>query len=298
MLPLRMTITGSTNLNNTSGLGSINLIEGGSGTLTFSTANFNLQAGTGNYLLGTPTSGQQYKGIGTFTVTNDMTLDGNSSIYFAYGDSNVAKIRIAITRDLNIAGNTTVNGAYTNGAFTLRVGRNLTHTQGKFSGQNYMQNASIDSLIIGTAFLFNSVVPSDFFRANRSAGNTIVTASTFTVLNSGTAYGQGVALVDSGAGNLSFSTSQFTISGGKFTGILSGSGTLTFNCSGALTMSGGVFRGNENTIYSNAGGLAFIAGSIEYTGGIFSCFHNSNNAGTVGTVTINGACSINYTNTK
>lgn len=296
--PLRLTITGSLNLNNTAGLGSMNFIEGGNGALTFSAANFNLQAGINNYLLGSPVSGQQYKGIGTFTVTNDMNLGGNSSLYFAYGDSSTGKIRIAVTRDINISGNTIVNGAYTNGAFTLRAGRNLTHTQGKFSGQNYMANAAIDSIIVGTAFLFNSSVPSDFFRANRSAGNTIVTSSTFSVLNSGTAYGQGVALVDSGAGNLSFSTTQFTISGGKFTGILSGSGTLTFNCSGALTMSAGIFRGNENTFFSNAGGLSFISGSIEYTGGIFSCYHNSNNAGNVGTVTINGACSINYTNTS
>lgn len=296
--PLRLTVTGNANINNTAGLGSLSLIEGGNGALTFSAANFNLQAGSNNYLLGSPTSGQQYKGIGTFTITNDMSLAGSSSLYFAYGDSSLGKIRIAITRDLNIAGNTSVNGAYTNGAFTLRVGRNLTHTQGKFSGQNYMLNTAVDSLIIGTAFIFNSSVPTDFFRANRSAGNTIVTSSTFTVLNSGTASGQGVALVDSGAGNLSFSTTQFTINGGKFTGILSGSGNLTFNCTGALTMSGGIFRGNENTLFSNAGGLSFISGSIEFNGGIFSCYHNSNNSGSVGIVTINGACSINYTNTS
>lgn len=296
--PLRMTITGSTAINNASGTGSINFIEGGNGAMTFSTVDFNLLSGSNNYLLGTPTSNLQYKGIGTFTITNDMNLGGTSSLYFAYGDSSTGKIRIAITRDLNINGNTTVYGAYTSGAFTLRAGRNLTLTQGKFSGQNYSLNAQVDSIIIGTAFLFNSAIASDYFKANRSAGNTIVTSSTFSVLNSGTGYGQGIALVDSGAANLSFITSQFTINAGKFCGILSGSGTLTFNCSGAIDMNGGIFRGNENTTYVNPGGLSFIAGSIDYSGGIFSCYYNCNNAGSAGTVTINGACTIEFSSTS
>lgn len=294
--PLRITVTGTTAINNTSGVGSINFIEGGNGALTFSTNDFNLQSGNNNYLLGTPSSVQQYKGTGTFTVTNDMNLSGNSSMYFAYGDSSTGKIRIAITRDLNINGNTIVNGAYTNGAFTLKAGRNLTLTQGKFSGQNYFNNAAIDSIIVGTAFTFNSAVASDYFKANRSAGNTFVTAPSFSVLNSGTGYGQGVALVDSGASNLSFAVNQFTQDAGKFCGILSGTGTLTFNCTGLLDMNGGIFKGNENTLFANPGGLSFIAGSIDFSGGIFSCYFNSNNSGSVGTVTINGACSINYSN--
>ncbi len=296
--PLRLNISGATTINNTSGTGFINFIEGGNGALTFSTGDFNLLSGNNNYLLGKPSSTLQYKGAGTFTVNNDMNLGGNSSIYFAYGDSSVAKTRIAINRDLNINGNTNVNGAYTNGAFTLKVGRNLTLTQGKFSGQNYMLNTQIDSIIIGTGFTFNSSVAADYFKANRSAGNTFVTSSTFSILNSGTGYGQGVALVDSGASSLNFSTTQFIINAGKFVGILTGSGTLTFSCSGTVDVNGGIFRGNENLLFANPGGLTFTVGNIDFSGGVFSCYHNSSNSGSAGIVTINGACLINFSNTS
>ena len=296
--PLRLTVTGNTTINNTSGNGSINFIEGGNGALLFSTFDFNLLSGYDNYLIGTPTSILQYKAAGTFTITNDMNVSGNGSIYFSYADSNLLKTRIAITRDLNINGNFNINGAFTSGAFTLKVGRNLTLTQGKFSGQNYFSGLGIDSVIIGTSFIFNSPFATDYFKANRSSGNTFVSSSTFSILNSGTGYGQGVALVDSGAGNLTFTTTQFTQNAGKFSGILSGNGNLTFSCSGLIDINGGVFRGNENTTYSNPGGLSFTAGSIDFSGGIFSCYYNTNNFGSPGTVTINGPCSITFSSTS
>jgi hypothetical protein len=293
--PLRFLISGNTSINNLNGTGGLCFIEGGNGALTYSTTDFNFSNGINNYLLGKPTSGIQYKGVGTFTITNDLNANGSGELYFAYADSNANKIRIAVTRDFNSSGTGLINGAYTLGGFTFKAGRNVNFTAGKFSGQNFFGSTVVDSIIVGTSFIFNSPNSSDYFKANRGSGNTIVTCPSFSILNSGLGYGQGVALVDSGASNLSVITSSYSQSGGQFVGILSGSGNLTFNCSGAMVINAGIFKGNSNTIYSNAGGLTFTAGSIEFNGGYFSAYYNSNNAGGTGTVTINGSCTINFT---
>ena len=296
--PLRLTVNGNTTLSNASGIGSICFIEGGTGSCTFTTTNFNLTQGSNNYLLGTITPSQQYKGTGVFNINNDLNVTGNSGLYFAYADSNTNKIRVNIIRDFNLNGNATVNGAFTSGAFTFKAGRNFSLTSGKFIGQNFPNNNQVDSIVVGTNFIFNSLNNSDFFKGNKSIGNTIFIASGFSLLSSGQGYGQGVILVDSSASNLSVSIATFSQTGGQFIGILSGSGNLNFNCSGLLQMNSGIFKGTSNTVYSNAGGLTFNAGSIDYSGGYFSCYYNVNNSGSTGIVNINGGCSIRYNATS
>ncbi len=293
--PCKIIVSGNTTLNNTTGSGSFCFLEGGNGACNFTTNDFNILNGLNNYLLGQPSSGLQAKGTGTFTINNDINVSGTSSLYFAYADSSINKIRIAITRDFNCIGNSNINGAYTSGTFTLKTGRNISFLGGKFSGQIYYSNASIDSIIVGTAFTFNSSVSTDFFKASKAGGTTIVSSPNFNILNSGLLYGQGVALVDSGSSNLTLITSAFNQSGGQFTGILSGSGNFTFNCSGALTKSAGVFKGCSNTVYSNPGIFNFTLGSIDFSGGYFSAYHNTNNSGGTGIMTVNGNCSINFT---
>ncbi|MBL0103891.1 MAG: hypothetical protein IPP51_09120 [Bacteroidetes bacterium] len=293
--PCRVTVTGSTNINNATGNGGLCFIEGGNGTMTFSTLDLNLIAGSNNYLMGKPGSVMESRAIGNFTVTNDFNVSGAAALCFAYADSNTNKIRIAITRDFNLNANASLVGAYTGGAFTFKAGRNMNITNGQFTGQSYMQATGIDSVITGADFTFNSANSSAFFKANRSAGNTFVTSVNYIISNSGLGNSQGVALVDSGAGNLTFIATTFTQNGGQFNGILSGSGNLTFNVSGILDMNGGIFKGNNNTTFSNPGTFAFTLGSIDYDGGLFSCYYNCSTSGIPGTVTIGGVCKINYT---
>ncbi len=293
--PCKVLVNGNTTINNTSGSGSFCFLEGGNGACNFTTNDFNVLNGLNNFLLGQPMSVMQAKGVGTFTINNDLNVSGTSSIYFAYADSSVNKIRIAIARDYNSVGNSNVIGAFTSGAFTFKAGRNISFLGGKFSGQNNFSNTSVDSVIVGTAFTFNSSVAADFFKASKSGGTAIVTTPTLNILNSGLLYGQGIVLVDSGASNLTLITSTFNQSGGQFTGILSGSGNVTFNCSGTLTKSSGIFKGSSNTIYSNSGTFNFTLGSIDYSGGFFSAFQNTNNSGGTGNFTVNTNCTINFT---
>ena len=295
--PCRVTVTGNTIINNAGGNGSLVFIEGGNGNFTLNTNDLNLISGNGNYFMGKPGVVMQNRGIGAININNDFNVLGAASLCFAYADSNTNKMRIAITRDFNLSAAATVTGAYTGGAFTFRAGRNMTITNGWFNGQTNSASAGIDSIICVSAYTFNSNNSTSYFKANKGTGNTFFNCGSFTLTNSGTGYGQGVALVDSGAANLTFAAATFTQNGGQFSGILSGSGNLTFNVTGMLDMNAGIFRGHYNTIYSNPGIFTFNAGSIDYDGGLFSCFYNCSLTGSASVVTISGVCKVNFTST-
>ncbi|HRH67839.1 MAG TPA: hypothetical protein PLU53_16200, partial [Bacteroidia bacterium] len=286
--PLRLTVNGTTTFNNASAGGGTCLIEGGNGSLTMTTQDLVISAGNPNYFLGKPGVALFAKGSGSITVNNDLIVNGAATTYFAYSDSLTARVRVEAKRDilLNGTGALTV-GAYTNGHFTISAIRNFTHTNGQFIGQLFAQNISTDTVMVGGNFTFNSAVASDYFKGNKSAGNTVFrTTGNFNVLNSGMLSGQGVIGVDSSAGSLSFFVgANFVQNGGSFSGILNGSGAATFNITGMVDVNAGSFKGQNNIVYSNAGSINFTAGSIDFDGGIFSGFYSCNNTGLTGIFT-------------
>lgn len=296
--PLRLTVNGTTTFNNTTVGGITCLIEGGNGALTMVTQDLVISAGNPNCFLGKPGATLQAKGAGTITVNNDLLVNGTATTYFAYSDSLAAKVRVEARRDilLNGQGSYTV-GAYSNGAFTLSAIRNISQTKGQFIGQLYSANLSIDSIIAGTDFTFNSTTATDYFKGNRSAGNTVIkTTGNFNVVNSGLLSGQGVIGVDSSAAPLSFVVGgNYVQSGGSFSGVLNGSGAATFNITGMVDVNAGIFKGQNNIVYSNIGTITFTAGSIDYDGGLFSGFYSCNNSSLTGVFTINGNCKVNFT---
>lgn len=295
--PLRLTVNGTTTFNNTTVGGTTCLIEGANGALTMTTQDLVIQAGNPNYFLGKAGALVSAKGAGTITINNDLSVSGTATTYFAYSDSITAKVRIDCKRDilLNGTGALTV-GAYTNGAFTISAARNFVQTKGQFVGQQFTPNTSIDSIIVGGDFTFNSTTATDYFKGNRSAGNTFIkTTGNFNVLNSGTASGQGVIGVDSSASALSFTVgANFIQNGGSFSGILNGSGAETFTVTGMVDVNAGIFKAQNNIVYSNTGNITFTAGSIDYDGGIFSGFYSCNNSALTGIFTINGNCKVNF----
>ena len=298
--PLLLNVNGNTTLNNSSVGGVVCFIEGANGALTMNTQDLTIAGGNANYFYGRPGIVPGAKGIANINISNDFIVNGTSNTFIAYTDTNLLKVRVSVARDFILNGNnSSLTGAYTNGAFTFKVFRNFTQTNGKFTGQAFRQNVSIDSIITGGNFTFNSGNASDFFMGNRSAGNTfIVTTGNFNLLSSGTGYSQGVIGVDSSAANLSFLVSQnFIQNSGQFSGIQSGSGNATFTITGVLDVNGGVCRVHNNSLYANPGNINFTVGSIDFDGGVFSAFYNCNNNGLAGIFTITGACDINFTNT-
>jgi len=299
--PLRVTVNGTCTLNNTSPGGIVCFMNGGgNGAFLFNTQDLIISAGSMNYLFGMPGIIPAVKGTATYNISNDFIVNGSSTTYMAYSDTSISKVRIAIARDFNLNGiNSTLTGAYTNGALTFKTGRNFSQTNGKFIGQAYRPNLAIDSVITGGNFTFNSGNASDYFIANRSSGNTFMTTTgNFSVLASGTSYGQGVIGVDSSNSTLSFTVAQnFIQNGGQFSGILSGSGVITFSITGVLDVNGGVCKIHNNTLYSNTGNINFFAGSIDFDGGVFSGFFSCNNSGLMGTFIVGTTCNINFTDT-
>ncbi len=297
--PLLLNVTGTSTLNNSSPGGVVSFVEGGNGFFTFNTQDLVISGGSSNYLYGRPGVIPAVKGAATINVSNDFSVNGTSTTYIAYSDTNVSKVRVSVARDFTLNGNNaSLVGAYTNGAFTFKTNRNFTQTNGQFTGQAFRPNISIDSIITGGNFVFNSGNANDFFKGNKSAGNTfIITTGSFSVLASGTGYGQGYSGVDSSSATLTFSVSQnFIQNGGQFSGILSGSGTIAFTIAGVLDVNGGVCKIQNNSIYSNAGSINFNVGSIDYDGGVFSAFYSCNNNGLIGSFNIGTTCDINFTN--
>ena len=298
--PLLLNVSGTTSLNNSSPTGLMCFVEGGTGFLTMNTQDLIISGGNANYLYGRPGIVPAAKGTVAINISNDFTVNGTSKTYLAYCDTNLSKVRVTIARDFAMNGNNSfLAGAYTNGAFTFKTSRNFTHTNGQFIGQAFKPNISIDSIITGANFIFNSGNATDYFKGNSSSGNTfIVTTGNFSILSSGTGYGQGFIGVDSSSANLSFLVSQnFVQNGGQYNGILSGSGLATFSVTGILDLNGGVCKVHNNTIYSNGGNLNFYAGSVDFDGGVFSAYYNCNNNGLIGTFSIGTVLDINYTNT-
>jgi len=295
--PLLLNINGITTLNNSGGI--VCFIEGANGALTMNTQELIIAGGNSNYFYGRPGIVPAVKGVANINISNDFTVNGTSNSFIAYSDTNLSKIRVSVARDFILNGNnSSLTGAYTNGAFTFKVFRNFSQTNGKFIGQAFRQNVSIDSIITGGNFTFNSGNATDYFIGNKSSGNTfIVTTGTFNLLSSGTGYGQGIIGVDSSTANLTFIVSQnFVQNGGQFSGIQSGSGIATFTVTGILDVNGGVCRVHNNSIYANPGNINFNVGSIDFDGGVFSAYYNCNNNGLAGTFNISGACDINFTN--
>jgi len=298
--PLQLTVNGITTLNNSSPGGVVCFVEGASGYLTMNTQDLVILGGNSNYFYGKPGTLPAGKGAVAVNVSNDFSINGTSKTYIAYCDTNLSKVRVSVARDFTMNGyNALLAGAYTNGAFTFKTFRNFTQTNGQFIGQSYKANISIDSIIIGSNFVFNSGNASDFFIGNKSSGNTFInTTGSFSMVSSGTGYGQGFIGADSSSSNLSFQVAQnFIQNGGQFSGILSGSGLATFSITGILDLNGGVCKIHNNTIYSNTGNINFFAGSIDFDGGVFSAFFNCNNNNLLGTFIIGTNIDINFTNT-
>lgn len=296
--PLRLTVSGNTSLNNSSG--KVTFIEGANGNLNFTTNNLVISGGFSNYLNGTPSSLQYAKGISIYNVLNDFIIDGPSNSTLAYSDTNGNRTRVLIGRDFIMnASNATLTGAYTGGQFAFRTGRNFTILNGQFKGQDYPMNIATDTIFIGADFTFNSSNPKDFIKLNRGHGLTsFYCNSNFMLINSGLGYGQGFVGVDSSAAPLDFRLlGSYIQNGGQFTGILSGSGNLTMNISGTLDLNSGVFRGCSNTIYSNASTATLTTTSIDFDGGLFSLYYSCNNTNATATVTINGPCKISFSST-
>ncbi|TAH38849.1 MAG: hypothetical protein EYC69_14285 [Bacteroidetes bacterium] len=297
--PLQLTVNGISSLNNSSPGGIVCFVEGASGYLTLNTQDLIISGGTSNYFYGMPGVLPAGKGVVTINVSNDFSINGTSKTYIAYCDTNLSKVRVNVSRDFTMNGyNAFLAGAYTNGAFTFKTARNFTQTNGQFIGQAFKPNISIDSIITGSNFVFNSGNATDYFIGNKSSGSTfIITTGNFSVLSSGTGYSQGYVGVDSSAANLSFLVSQnFVQNGGQFSGILSGSGLATFSITGTLDLNGGVCKIHNNTNYSNTGNISFYSGSIDFDGGVFSAFYNCNNNGLMGTFIIGSTIDINFTN--
>ena len=298
--PLRINVTGTTTLADTSSGGSVSFLDGGNFNLIFTSNDLNISACQNNYLFGQPGAVYNPKGTGTYTIANDLNITGNSTTYFAWSDSSIGKVRVSTGRDanLNAAGSTCVIG-YTNGPVTFKTGRNFSQTNGTFTGQAFTLNEDLDSLITSGNFLFNSATSTDFLKCNRGIGpTTITTGGNFTVQNSGTGNGQGVIGIDSTSANLTFSVSgSFVQNGGQFAGIQNGSGNITFTVSGILDINGGNFFCITNRISPISNLITFLVNSIDYDGGYFSAYDACNTTTTSGSFTITSACKVNFTST-
>lgn len=299
--PLRVTVSGTTTLNNTTPGGTVSFLDGGNYNLTFTTGSMVISGGMNNYLFGRPSSIYYCKGAGTFTVTNDLTVNGTSSTYIAWSDSNANAVKFNVGRDVLINGTDAffVVG-HTNGQLTFKTSRNYTQTNGKLIAQDYDQNLDVDSVVVGGNFLFNCSNPLDYFKANRGQGTSIIkTTGSFTIQNSGLTTNQGVIGVDSSASNLTFTVSgNFVQNGGRFCGLQNGSGNVTFTTAGILDINAGIFNCTSNTISSVPGTITFTANSIDYDGGFFSAYNACNNTSSTGAFTVTNDCKVNFTSSS
>ena len=298
--PLRVTVTGTTTLNNSTPGGKVSFLDGGNFNLTVTTGSMIISGGTNNYLFGSPSSIIYPKGAGTFTVTNDLTVNGISTTYAAWSDSNSNAIKFNVGRDVFMSADAQFTVGHTNGQLTFKATRHYTQTNGKLIAQDFDQNTDVDSVVIGGNFLFNSATATDFFKGNRGQGNLIFrTTGSFTIQNSGSANNQGVIGVDSSASNLTFTVGgNFVLNGGRFCGNQNGSGNVTFTTSGILDVNGGSFTCTSNSISSIPGNITFTANSIDYDGGFFSAYNACNNANSNGVFNITGNCKVNFASTS
>ncbi len=294
--PLRVTVNGTTTLNNSTPGGKVSFLDGGNFGLTVTTANMVVSGGTNNYLFGSPSSIMYCKGAGTFTITNDLTVNGVSTTYAAWSDSNSNAIKFNVGRDVFMSADAQFIVGHTNGQLTFKTTRNYTHTNGRLIAQEFDQNADVDSVIVGGNFLFNSATATDFFKGNRGQGNLIFkTTGSFTVQNSGTANNQGVIGVDSSASNMTFTVGgNFVQNGGRFCGNQNGSGNVSFTTTGMLDVNAGNFTCTSNSTSSIPGNITFTVNSIDYDGGFFSAYNACNNANSNGVFNITGNCKVNF----
>ncbi|MBP6009993.1 MAG: hypothetical protein KA787_04425 [Bacteroidia bacterium] len=294
--PLRVTVSGTTTLAGMSGGTYCTFIEGGNGNLNFITNNLVVSGGQNWYFAGNPAAGLQAKGTVNVTINNDFNISGVANIHFAWADSMINTTTIIVSRDLNLTGSGTLIASTTNSALIFRVLRNWNHSSGKFIGQNNPNCSGAASINVGVNFTFSSIVSTDAFIGNRGNGTTTIQCSgNWNVLSSGSASGQGVIGVDGSASSLTFSvTGNFVQNGGRFIGSERGSGNINITVNGILDMNAGTFRGILNTTYSVPANATFLAGSIDYDGGLFSVYHAANNNGSAGTMSVLGNCKVNF----
>jgi hypothetical protein len=253
----------------------------------------------GNYSINLP------GGTPTVTINNDFILNGTCSVTILDSTTSTRKTRVNIMRDLiSSSPNANLKLANNHGPVTLRVGRHLNYTGGNFIGQANNNSNGIDSIIVIGNFIYNTATASNYFRANYGTGNTFLTVSgNMSVLNSGTANGQGISLINippamnMGTGQLNVTIGgTYLQNGGRFVGINRGAGALTFNCtSGLFDMNGGVFKGILNSDTISSGAATFNLLGIDYDGGSFVAHDGSCTSGPVLTVNITNDCKINFT---
>jgi hypothetical protein len=253
----------------------------------------------GNYAIPLPA------GTPTVTIHNDFLLNGPCSFTVLDSTTSTRKTRVVVGRDLiSSSPNAILKLANNHGAVTLRVGRHLTYTGGNFIGQANNNSNGIDSIIVVGDFTYNTSTAANYFRANYGTGNTFFQISgNVSVLNSGTANGQGISLIfipplmNMGTGSLNITIGgSYLQNGGRFVGINRGAGPLFFNCtSGLFDMNGGIFYGIHNTDTISSGAATYNLLGIDYDGGTFIAHHGNTSAGPVLTVNITNDCKINYT---
>lgn len=296
---------------------SVRFIDSFTGALTFSANNVYIQGGNGNTFMGgtvAPWVFTHPKGLVNFNVNQDFIISGTSLTYivnspsyyhsqsFTQFPARINKTRVTIGRDFISSSNLAdFKVANDSGAVSFIVGRNLTMTGGYFDAQLNPNSASIDSIMVGENYIFNSSLASNYFKANAGAGSTVFSINgNFDLTNSGILAGQGVYGNFSGNGNVEFHVGgNFNQNNGLFAGIYgtspsSGNGGLTYSVANTFTQNGGYHYGINNTTSTNAGTPVFTYGSIDFNNGTYEAYKALNILYTTNSYTVGGNVDINF----
>lgn len=266
-----VTVGGTTTFDLASGYtGYVTFLDGGTGNLSFTTANWSiLHAQTSYYvsLMRNQAKGNPAPTGSVYVhVTNDMSMTGASVavVYLIYNTANTSTCTLDIDHDLNYS-NTGTGGMFGpvsnffianhNGALVVDIGHDLNLTNGTTGFYN----------IIGQSF----------------ANHTNATTATFTIGND--------LLINQAAGNAAMIGTQgnedliitingnFNLTNGTFYGINIGDGDFSLTTLGAFNMGAqGYFRGIYNASDYLAGSLIFNFNSVNYLGGGFVGMYGCN----------------------
>ncbi|MCC6383878.1 MAG: T9SS type A sorting domain-containing protein [Bacteroidia bacterium] len=300
-----ITVTGNTSISGTTS--KVRFSDGNNQNMNFTTNNFLVSACNEIVLFGGNPAVSPPGGTPTVIVNNDFLLSGPCSVTILDSCGSTRKTLLDVGRDL-ISSDPAANLqlADNRGPVTLRVGRHLSYNGGSFIGQASNNSTAVDSVIVAGNYTFNSSTNSNYFRLNYGKGASYFHVNgNMSVLNSGTADGEGVCLVyiplltdvDLGTGMCNVNIGgTYTQSGGRFTGIYRGAGILNFNCTaGLFDMNGGHFYGIYNIDTIASGEATFNLKGIDYDGGFFVA-HNGNTAsGKTLTINVTDNCKINFT---
>lgn len=220
---LTLTVTGNTAI--TGSPGYVNLVNSGSGMLTFISGSMNITAAaTISFISGS------FSGNNQFTIGSDLIVSGASTIVYIVNISGYSPaVNLTTGRDILIT-DSDFFIANSDGEVNLDCGRHLTITgTAEFNGQTKVSNASLTDLTVsGTLSLTTAT-----FYHTQGEGNIILTVAEAFIIDNGVFYGINHTTAPAVASAV-FNFQDFTFLGGtaKFFNLKTSTTTVVeVNCS-------------------------------------------------------------------